>query len=273
MRGKGNSNRWRASANGITPAHAGKSATFSCQTLTGGDHPRACGEKTVSSKVKHNLTGSPPRMRGKAVRDLRGLCRRGITPAHAGKRCDIMGHREVCGDHPRACGEKSIASACLFASAGSPPRMRGKGSGFAGYRLLPGITPAHAGKSLILQRHRQEQGDHPRACGEKFPLLCCRWCLLGSPPRMRGKVASNCTRRCLVGITPAHAGKSRYGNRGWNSARDHPRACGEKFSSCISRWSDMGSPPRMRGKAALFLKKSVILRDHPRACGEKLNFT
>ena len=70
---------------------------------------------------------------------------------------------------------------------------------------------------------------------------------------------------------------------------DHPRMCGEK--SLVMRWMSrsMGSPPRMRGKAADALAQHTLLGitpayagksstatraarstgDHPRICGEK----
>ena len=72
--------------NRITPAHAGKSFLKSIQAPLGGDHPRACGEKSQGRFVGERCVGSPPRMRGKAVGALFALEHGGITPAHAGKR-------------------------------------------------------------------------------------------------------------------------------------------------------------------------------------------
>ena len=43
--------------------------------------------------------------------------------------------------------------------------------------LIPGITPAHAGKSFLFVLLFAKQKDHPRTCGEKFfqdfPLYLC----------------------------------------------------------------------------------------------------
>ena len=52
--------------------------------------------------------GSPPRMRGKAFKEIGGAAQTGITPAHAGKRCNENLSRLAGGDHPRACGEKLL---------------------------------------------------------------------------------------------------------------------------------------------------------------------
>ena len=56
---------------GITPACAGKSGLQIIQFLVLGDHPRVCGEKTVKSIVIRTREGSPPRVRGKALRPSR----------------------------------------------------------------------------------------------------------------------------------------------------------------------------------------------------------
>ena len=111
----------------------------------------------------------------------------------------------------------------------------------------------------------------------------------GSPPRMRGKECNTPLGQGYLRITPAYAGKSRKFNAHFLEFRDHPRVCGEKFSQFSSRTSNLGSPPRMRGKAedvfaglqtgritpayagkshdTIHLKFSG--RDHPRVCGEK----
>ena len=52
---------------GITPACAGKRARPSPCRSQSRDHPRACGEKRVGSLASVGLSGSPPRVRGKAL--------------------------------------------------------------------------------------------------------------------------------------------------------------------------------------------------------------
>ena len=54
-----------------------------------------------------DMSGSPPRMRGKVNAHRHEPDGAGITPAHAGKSAaDMVGWMPM-GDHPRACGEKT----------------------------------------------------------------------------------------------------------------------------------------------------------------------
>ena len=85
-------------------------------------------------------------------------------------------------------------------------------------------------------------------CGEKMMKAGSNCAMLGSPPRMRGKVVAVEERDHHLGITPAYAGK-RSGSRGIQGGqRDHPRVCGEKSGAALRGSAAMGSPPRMRGK-------------------------
>ena len=93
------------------------------------------------------IWGSPPRMRGKAVYNRIIQLRVGITPAYAGKSYNHIENTAAMKDHPRVCGEKASAAGSPLAVSGSPPRMRGKGSGGVGGALGSRITPAYAGKS------------------------------------------------------------------------------------------------------------------------------
>ena len=85
--------------------------------------------------------------------------------------------------------------------------MRGKGC-VIHFSCPPyGITPAYAGKRARLACFALPHGDHPRVCGEKLDKLPFSARQLGSPPRMRGKVAGLLKGRAEHGITPAYAGK------------------------------------------------------------------
>ena len=153
------------------------------------------------------IKGSPPHMRGKGGKNHRSVLQSRITPAHAGKSrphpCTLGGMR----DHPRTCGEKlHLPSLCLRLQ-GSPPHMRGKGPFLLSSCARDGITPAHAGKSLLPFPVHKSPEDHPRTCGEKVSSISPMKCLKGSPPHMRGKAqkTERLAGRCR--ITPAHAGK------------------------------------------------------------------
>ena len=70
------------------------------------------------------------------------------------------------------------------------------------------ITPAYAGKSQFARRFQQREQDHPRVCGEKQGQQILYHAVVGSPPRMRGKVRPlNVLKQGML-ITPAYAGKS-----------------------------------------------------------------
>ena len=146
MRGKAVATRKEAESIRITPAYAGKSGANRLQAGNAQDHPRVCGEKDCFFNSPLSTEGSPPRMRGKVTLDQIADESGGITPAYAGKRKTIPQKLPGGRDHPRVCGEKSSTSPMKCLKLGSPPRMRGKGTGRA---ALPGkrrITPAYAGK-------------------------------------------------------------------------------------------------------------------------------
>ena len=112
---------------------------------------------------------------------------------------------------------------------------------------------------------------------------------MGSPPRVRGKVAMGFGHAGLCGITPARAGKSSKVLETIRRDWDHPRACGEKVAIKVENLMHKGSPPRVRGKAGHngacgafgritparagkspnIVEVQPCARDHPRACGEK----
>ena len=151
------------------------------------------------------------------------------------------------------------------------------------------VSPAYAGKSPAAAYACPGTQDHPRVCGEKLYTPCVIAPSVGSPPRMRGKGYDVVSRLCRVRITPACAGKR--DKTGWTTTcpRDHPRVCGEKSWSELYNAPMKGSPPRMRGKAALLKTRNYLDRitpayagksssgcdatgaawDHPRVCGEK----
>ena len=95
---------------GITPAYAGKSDFHDAHLRFFEDHPRLCGEKRIVQRYFVHSAGSPPPMRGKGLN-------RATRPT-------------TCTDHPRLCGEKFILAVNVT--------------------LYSGITPAYAGKSMVI---------------------------------------------------------------------------------------------------------------------------
>ena len=70
---------------GITPAGAGKTYMFFRACATNRDHPRRCGENTLSGLNSSKAKGSPPQVRGKPAYVEGRFEMPGITPAGAGK--------------------------------------------------------------------------------------------------------------------------------------------------------------------------------------------
>ena len=167
-------------------------------------------------------------MRGKVEKNPLSTSTTRITPAYAGKSNVRSFSPAIRRDHPRLCGEKSLGNKNVWERQGSPPPMRGKGTGLVFNAGNIGITPAYAGKSHLWKMPASRVQDHPRLCGEKFCKVYVPLTIQGSPPPMRGKVFRFRFRQ--------------------NINKDHPRLCGEKFSFSIQKNGGKGSPPPMRGK-------------------------
>ena len=86
-------------------------------------------------------------MRGKDSSLLLTDCELRITPAYAGKSCQIQNFQIIGRDHPRLCGEKPNLILKNFELQQSPPPMRGKAKIQQIAALECRITPAYAGKS------------------------------------------------------------------------------------------------------------------------------
>ena len=151
-----------------------------------GDHPRACGEHFGEVRVRVGAQGSSPRMRGTLPCSWRVGLQSGIIPAHAGNTMPVRGRPKTCQDHPRACGEHLVIALRGGLRQGSSPRMRGTRRNKRHRRGLFGIIPAHAGNTKLKKQRSNKQWDHPRACGEHYPILLGLGFASGSSPRMRG---------------------------------------------------------------------------------------
>ena len=228
-------------------------------------------------------------MRGKVPKRSAPAGAAGITPACAGKRIWFLDNSILARDHPRVCGEKLSDLPPQKSTLGSPPRVRGKGNFHVVTHTEVGITPACAGKSYHTRHMFVIIRDHPRVCGEKKKGGSPEKSGLGSPPRVRGKDSESGSQAGTNGITPACAGKSLGRLPDETEPGDHPRVCGEKTAVCHDHASEVGSPPRVRGKArnnfdlefeigitpACAGKSRTMVtfpsfsRDHPRVCGEK----
>ena len=126
MRGKHSAVMTVNSLVGLIPAHAGKTFEQGDTHITGGAHPRACGENYAVKHASKLACGSSPRMRGKRPSPLPALQGIRLIPAHAGKTARGNGMADACKAHPRACGENFAGYKLFHRVSGSSPRMRGK---------------------------------------------------------------------------------------------------------------------------------------------------
>ena len=192
--------------------------------------------------------------------------------------------------HPRVCGENRIRATLLALPLGSSPRVRGKPPS---RQLVPQrerLIPACAGKTAPPTPISTRPRAHPRVCGEN--ILYCGMVLtvLGSSPRVRGKLELIQSGHEFFGLIPACAGKT-WGRRlGGQDQRAHPRVCGENVIVPSALETVPGSSPRVRGKqtgtSALDGWGGLIpacagktrpgrwrqfqRRAHPRVCGENV---
>ena len=110
----------------------------------------------------------------------------GIIPAYAGS-THYAGRHELSGeDHPRVCGEHNHQRWPSFVLSGSSPRMRGALRWEARLETIEGIIPAYAGSTSSTVALALPAWDHPRVCGEHWPMLQVTAEQWGSSPRMRG---------------------------------------------------------------------------------------
>ena len=93
--------------------------------------------------------------------------------------------------------------------AGSPPQVRGKQA--LAYEIdgKTRITPAGAGKTVVIRRRFALAWDHPRRCGENRAVPLLPPLGAGSPPQVRGKLVIHAECVLVQGITPAGAGKTK----------------------------------------------------------------
>ena len=151
---------------GIIPADAGNTEWVTGWRETEEDHPRGCGEHCPSLDYSLSAKGSSPRMRGTHRQFSKWLYINGIIPADAGNTDGTRAPSQACEDHPRGCGEHSLASSLANLKMGSSPRMRGTRTGYQPGDQFLGIIPADAGNTLYILDNNSKDRDHPRGCGE-----------------------------------------------------------------------------------------------------------
>ncbi len=114
-----------ATIGGIIPACAGSTALLTVDSSTSGDHPRMCGEHSLSKSIVMLKEGSSPHVRGALPACPPRSSLSGIIPACAGSTRDRRRWRTCPVDHPRMCGEHAYWRSAGIGPKGSSPHVRG----------------------------------------------------------------------------------------------------------------------------------------------------
>ena len=113
-------------AEGLIPAHAGKTEASGRARVRRKAHPRSRGENMSTTVRTPAAVGSSPLTRGKQRYPVESNLRYGLIPAHAGKtRCCCANARRTSA-HPRSRGENFETSSAPYFETGSSPLTRGK---------------------------------------------------------------------------------------------------------------------------------------------------
>ena len=273
---------------GIIPACAGSTCPSRPSAATAGDHPRMCGEHRICCQSCKISTGSSPHVRGALVQDfLQGLST-GIIPACAGSTVSWRIRRPPCRDHPRMCGEHNRGSSFGQSHKGSSPHVRGARQACDDALQESGIIPACAGSTTVGKTKLLFIWDHPRMCGEHELGDFAAFLDQGSSPHVRGALRQTQRQGQRPGIIPACAGSTPTATRPSREPRDHPRMCGEHFTTTGSPYCSSGSSPHVRGarrrqqdhpgsqgiipacagSTPMSPTGRGAMWDHPRMCGE-----
>ena len=131
---------------------------------------------------------------------------------------------------------------------GSSPLTRGKLHTAPQTDDVPGLIPAHAGKTSRPRLRSRRRRAHPRSRGENQLGKRRVEGVKGSSPLTRGKPTRMASPVRMQGLIPAHAGKTRGVRRRSWVTRAHPRSRGENELKVIRAGSALGSSPLTRGK-------------------------
>ncbi len=233
---------------GLIPAHAGKTRPMRLAGPGRRAHPRSRGENVKVSVVADTKKGSSPLTRGKPHPRVPHRTRRGIIPAHAGKTTQNRPGSSSRRDHPRSRGENLRLYGLGAMNEGSSPLTRGKPVPASWLGQVPGIIPAHAGKTPPRTRSPRGAWDHPRSRGENWRVPLIHVATVGSSPLARGKRTIVTVYWLVRGLIPAHTGKTTW-RPAWIAASwAHPRSHGENEHFVDRGDHERGSSPLTRGK-------------------------
>ena len=134
------------------------------------------------------------------------------TPAYAGKTLLTNQTPLIIRKHPRVCGEDDSSGCLRNPCQETPPRMRGRLYVQHTDAVIPGNTPAYAGKTAESEAQSSAARKHPRVCGEDSVRVAIILFNTETPPRMRGRQNWSESGKYTTRNTPAYAGKTGFFN-------------------------------------------------------------
>ena len=95
-------------------------------------------------------------------------------------------------------------------------------------------------------------------CGEHLSPEDWQLVGTGSSPHVRGALNESANNFSMNGIIPACAGSTPYKITVTDTARDHPRMCGEHFTPRRESWPKKGSSPHVRGALREYDRRRIL---------------
>ncbi len=107
-------------------------------------------------------------------------------------------------------------------------------------------------------------------CGENYPVGTFAKDMIGSPPRVWGKLIGVVNSFIVHRITPTCVGKTGLNSYLLQTSSDHPHVCGENIPLENPFFQPTGSPPRVWGKLGEIIAIRENLRITPTCVGKTI---
>ena len=153
-----------------------------------------------------------------------------IIPTRVGTSTDTKYEHISERDHPHACGDKTVKKECQAPEIGSSPRVWGQVSESSEPPQFFRIIPTRVGTSNFVIVDCSSCTDHPHACGDKQKLRFTYNVSEGSSPRVWGQATFVIGMKKSPRIIPTRVGTRKEKRKKERTDKDHPHACGDKFS-------------------------------------------
>ena len=195
-------------------------------------------------------SGSPPRVWGRHDGGRHLCAQNRFTPTRVGTTTALWSASPPVAVHPHACGDDRRGRRRPSRSRGSPPRVWGRR--LRGGELAPArrFTPTRVGTTGRSPGRRRARTVHPHACGDDAPTAPSTTVVIGSPPRVWGRLRLATAVVRAQRFTPTRVGTTACVSARTATCTVHPHACGDDCRSCSRAASANGSPPRVWGRPA-----------------------